>query len=413
MKTIRIVRGLFSLLLAAILVVYCAINLIVRWPYFKRGIQDSWDFSSFISNMLDSANGGVAFQGAIQDASGNLKLALRRKTDNLFTMAQSDNGQFIYLDFYPYVSYDFSRQALQLQQLQSAAQDLGASFLYLNAIDPYIEGLASYGSIPVANQNPRADAFLDVLHGYGVETLDSRIVLAASDLPPEEYRYHTGPYWTTQASFEVYLGLMNALKEQGVAIDEDGFYADRDHFRRTEYPNSYVGEMGKRMGITMAGYEDFTIIEPSFETDFTVNYRYTNHRATEGGDFSQVLLETHWIESENPYERNLYAAYLSGEYPLRVIQNEKNSAGPRILIVGDAYMLPVASFLATAAGEVHLLWPYTIPGTGTLVDYLNDQAFDSVIVGVAPNLLYGSGFNYLDGIEVPTPDSNAIDTPSQ
>lgn len=404
MKTFKLVRNLFSLLLTTIWLVFCAINLVVRWPYIRQGARDSWNVSSFLSGALDSTNGGVAFQGAAQDAGGALRLALGQKADNNFVMTRSANGQLIYLDFYPYVSYDFSQQALQLRQVQLAAQEEGAPFLYLNAIDPYIEGL-EYGPLPAANRNTRANALLDVLNGYGVNTLDARTVLDQSALSPGEYRYDTSSYWTTQASFEVYRALVAALKDQGVALDPGKFYTDAANFRHIEYPNSYVGEMGKRMGIPMAGYEDFTVIEPNFETSYTVDYRSTSHRATRRGAFSEALLDAYWIENEDPYLRNMYAAYLSGEYPLRIIRNEANPDGPKILVVGDAYMLPVVSFLSTTASEIHLLWPYTLPGTGTLVDYLQGGGFNGVVVGMAPNQLYGSGFNYLNGIVAEHPSS--------
>ena len=407
MKIVNISRKAFAILLLAVWLVYCVINLVVCGPLLKQRLSESWDFSSSLSYTMEAANGGIAFQEHIQNAGGYLKLGLQQTMSVNYTIIQAENGQFTYLDFYPYLSYDFSTPALQMQQLQQAAQDRDATFLYLNATGLYIEGTGSYGSMPVVNHNPRADAFLNSLNGYGVEALDSRTVLAASALAPQEYRYRTASYWTTQASFEVYLSLVEKLREQGANIDGEGFYTDSNNFTRTEYPSSYVGDIGKRVSVPVSGYDDFTLIEPGFETDFFVEYRYANHSTTRQGSFTQALLETHWINSENPYQRDMYAVYLTGEYPLCIIQNRLNPNGPKILFVGDAYMLPVASFIATAASEIHLLWPYTVPESGTLIDYLEDGSFDCVVVGMSPSLLYADGFNYLRGIEVP----QAPDTP--
>ena len=110
------------------------------------------------------------------------------------------------------------------------------------------------------------------------------------------------------------------------------------------------------------------------------------------------------MEQSDPYANNPYNVYLTSLYSYRRIRNETNPNRPKLLIIGDTYMLPVASFLATAAGEVHLLWPYGVPDMDedveNLLDYIEKYDFDHVIISMSPGSMYEGGFNFLGGIDI-------------
>lgn len=401
MRFAKICRVIAAVLLIAVWLGYAALNLADRLPYLQRGFRDGWDAASRINGLMAAANGGVLFQTQMQDANALFERRMDQRTSNRFLLVRAENGQYMYSNFYTYESYDFRQRALQLREAQNAAEAQGATFLFLGVPDLYIEDARNYGSFPVANLNARLDAFLYALGGSGVNFLDARTLLMDSPLPPSAYRYRTEPHWTTEASFEVYLGLVEWMKSQDVAIDPRGHYTDRANYRQTVYPDAFVGDLGKRVGVPHVSAEDFTLITPGFTTDLSLEYPQSDALPDARGDFTAVLLDDYWLNHEDPYIRNPYQTYLTADYPDRVIHNHLNANGPRILIIGDSSLLPVATFLSTAASEVHLLWPYSLPDAEHLVAYLQVNPYDSVLVGLSPGTLDGSGFNFLAGIEYP------------
>ena len=399
MKFVKSMRGIFVIALLILWAGYAVLNMIDRAAYVRLGFNEGWDIESKLDGAAGAANAGVFLQGGLQNANAYIDDSLNRQTSNELTIVRGDNGQLSYSSYYPFETYSFEAQADSLRQIQAYMQEQGGSFLYLSGMDAYVEGSSSYGAFPVANLNPRADAFLYYLNGFGVDYLDARAVLEDSALPPSEYRYKTETKWTVQASFEAYLAMVEELKQQGSGIAPD---AARGQFEQASYPKSFVGHIGKRVGIPSVEYEDFTLITPAYQTDFTVESitaEGTLHK-TEQGDFSTVILDTEWMEKQNPYERDMYSTYLTGEYPLRVIHNNLAADGEKVLFIGDSSMLPVASFLAPSVGELHLLWLYTVPnGYDNLIEYCEENGIDSVIVGMAPGSLGNVGFGFLDGID--------------
>lgn len=395
MKFANIINKLFALVLIVAWIGYAVFNGVMNMPSIASAYSRNWGISNKLAAAAEAANGSVLYQDQFQNIGGKAHLMLQQQTLNGYSIVHRENGELSYANFYPYEFHDYSEPALQMQQLALAAEEQGTSLLFINCGEPFAaiedEGVGQWAN----DLNPRSDAFLRALHGYGVDYLDSRVILTNSDLSSDEYTYRTEPHWTTQAAFEVYAGLVEELNIQG------GNYQQGD-FRLTFFSDCYLGKLGKIAGATYAGYDDFVLIEPEFETDFTMSYWKNDIHDTVRGDFGSTLLDRHWMESANPYENDMYSIYLTEVYPFRMIENHMIEDGSKVLVIGDSFMLPVAAFLATSTSELHLLSPYSLPeGVESLIDYVEDNEFDQIIVGLNPGTLYEGGFNFLTGIEIP------------
>ena len=407
MKTITWAQRIFSVVLIAAWLCYAAINILLQAPALGAAYSRGWNFDSRIENIKQTANGSFAYHRIFQDINGYRNLLTGSEivpVDSGLSVIRGKDGYLYYSNIFPYENYDYSTRALQLREVQNALQERGGALLFVNCPDLYMEGFSD-SELPISNLNARSNALLYALQGYGVAFMDARRVLAESDLTPSQYRYKTEPHWTTQASFEVYLALLDWMEQQGAFVENSDFFANRSNYKQTIYENAFSGQIGQRVGIPYSGYDDFTLIAPNFETGFTLSYHKTSLLQPKQGNFASVLLEQHWIEQNNPYERNMYNVYLTSLYSFRQIKNDLNPNGPKILVIGDTYMLPVASFLATAASEVCLLWPYSVPnmdeGVKSLLDYIEQNDFDHVIIGMNPGSMYDGGFNFLGGIDIP------------
>ena len=403
---VKVFRRIFAIMLIAVWAIYAILNFGARLPYLQRGYADGWDMGSRLQGVVNAANAGVLYQDALQNANGHMAKLLNKRALNDFRLLRADDGQYAYSSCYTYENYNYAQQGLQFKEILAAAEKQQATLLYVNCLDLYTEeNEPVYGSFPMADLNPRADAFLYSLQGYGIEYLDSRIVLRDSGLPKAQYRYKTEPHWTIEACFEIYQALVEKLQAQGVEIDPKGIFTNEKQFTK-ETLTGYIGELGKMVGLTYAESESFTLIQPNFETNFVLEYPFakTGKARIKTGTFSETLLDRYWLENDYAYEKNAYNAYLTTEYDYRIIKNENNIDGPKILVIGDSYMLPVTTFLATAASEIHLLWPYGLPEGEDLLTFLANNDFDSIIIGMSPNSLSGSGFNYLNDIDVSLED---------
>ncbi|MDL2205314.1 hypothetical protein LJC33_00195 [Eubacteriales bacterium OttesenSCG-928-N13] len=402
MKLSKIIKQLFVLVVLVAWVGCAALNLMQQLPSLTSAYGRNWVLEEKVDALVEAANGSVMSQSVLQNANGAISRLLERQTINGFSIAQGEDGQLAYTNFYPYETYDYEEPALRMKQLAQAAEAQGATFFYLNCLDVYQEEGSAFGELPINNLNPRADAFLRALQGYGVDYVDARELLRENPLAAEDYVYKTEPHWRTETCFEAYLGLVEELKRRGSGIDPNGFYTSSQGFTRTEYPQQYLGKLGKITGATFAGYDDFTLIAPAFQTDLTLSYEEYDLHSTRQGDFGTTLLDSRWLGNDDIYDNDMYCVYLTEVYPYRKITNNLNPDGPKVLIVGDSFMLPVAAFMAVAAGELHLLSPYSLPSdVASLPEYLQANGFDHVIVGLNAGTLYDSGFNFLNGIELP------------
>lgn len=402
MKLSKITGRLLAIALVAAWGIYALLNLFSSRPYLVSAYRRTQgSVAAKLSASAEAANGKILWQRNLQDVVGAMRVALDQRAINNFALVRGEDGQLLYTNFYPYETYaHFDAYAQKMQLLSTFAQNHGASFLYVNCIALYDEETSNFANWPVNNLNARSDAFLYYLSGYDVDYLDARTVLRQSPLTKEEYRYKTEPHWTTRASFEVFAALVEALQAQGSRINPDGYLTYGASYNETLYPQSYLGKLGKMAGATYAGYDDFVLITPAFETDFTISYSRTDDTDDIRGDFAGTILDDHWISSADAYENDMYCLYLSEVYSYRKITNHLNEEGPRILVLGDSYMLPVAAFLATAASEIHLLSPYDLPNdTASMLDYLEENTFDHVIVGMNPGTLYNTGWNFLANID--------------
>ena len=397
-------QRIFAIVFIVAWIGFAAVNLVVQAPTLETGIRRGWDFESRLENIKQTANGSFIGHNIFQDINGHKNLLIDRQMvsvgRNTFIIRGAE-GYLYYFNNYPYETYDFTTQALQLKEVQNLVEEKGGTLLFVNCPDLYIEGF-SESEIPVSNMNPRSNAFLYSLQGQDVPSIDARKILADSELLQSEYRYKTEPHWTTQAGFEIYFALLDWMEEQGSTIGDN--YTNRNNYSQTMYQNVFSGQMGKQVGIPYAGHEDFVLIKPDFDTSFTLSYHEKSLIPSSEGDFTSVLLEQKWMNQESPYQNNMYNTYLTSLFPFRQVSNNLNQDGPKILLIGDSYMLPVASLLSTATSELCLLWPYGLPemdeDVETLLDFIEINDFDHVIVGMSPGSMHEGGFNFLEGIEI-------------
>ena len=389
----RRAQSAFAILFIAALAIVSILNFATRLPLFQAKLSQLPEGSGLndrINTVDYIANSSIVGEEELVYSHSLLQVLLGKQESGGFEIIKGNNGELGYGNFYPVLTANTEEYALRLSRLRDYESSRDSHLIFINAIDLIDQDYSSYAAdLPVNDQNAISDAMLYYLQGYGIDYLDSRKVLKESSLQPEQYRYNTDIHWTVEAGFEVFTALVEKLSDEyGLDLDPDSFYTNPDHYKRSVFPQSYLGVLGQRAGIPFSGMEDFLFIEPDFETQYTLEYIRDNTEYTATGDFNEALINSSYWDSGN-----LYASYLSGQTPWKKITNELSQNGPRLLFICDSFAMPMISFLAPMASEIQVICP-SADQSLDLEKYILEHDFDFVFVEYYPGNITEQGFDF-------------------
>ena len=393
MKFFRRAQSAFAILFIAALAIVSILNFATRLPLFQSKLNqlpaDS-GLNDAIHTVDYVANSSILGEEELVYSHSLLQVLLGKEESGGFEIIKGNNGELDYGNFYPVLTTNTEEYALRMRRLLDYESSRDSHVMFINAIDLFNRDKSNYAAdLPVNDQNTISDAMLYYLQSYGVDYLDSRKVLKESSLSPDQYRYNTDIHWTVEAGFEVFAGIIEKLSyEYDLDLDPDSFYKNPDNYKKSVFPQSYVGILGQRAGTPFSGKDDFLFIEPDFETQFTLEYIRNNTEYTMTGDFKEALINhSYWDNG------NLYASYLSGQTQWKRITNERSQTGPRFLFICDSFAMPIISFLAPMASEIHVICPLT-DQPPDLEEYVLEQDFDFVFVEYYPGNITEQGFDF-------------------
>ena len=393
MNFTRRAQSFFAILFIVMSAIFSILNFITRLPLFQSKLRQLPEGSGLnnVVGMVDYvANSSILGEEKLIYTHSQLEVLFRKKESGGFEIIKGNNGELGYGNFYPILTGHTEEYALRVSRFRDYESSRGCPLIFINAIDLYDRENSSYAAdLPINDQNAISDAMLFYLQSYDVDYLDSRKVLKDSALQPEAYRYNTDIHWTVEASFQVFAALIEKLSlGYDLELDPDYFYRNPDNYSKTAYLQSYIGILGQRSGTPFSGWDDFLFIEPDFQTRFTFEYRKDNIDYTVTGDFKEALINHSYLDNGN-----LYASYLSGQTPWKRIYNELSQDGPRLLFVCDTFAMPLISFLAPIASEIHVICP-SADRTLDLEEYVMAFDFDFVFVEYYPGNITEDRFHF-------------------
>ena len=262
----------------------------------------------------------------------------------------------------PYASGDYEFE--QLSRLSETLEAEGISLLYVNKPAKYLDDsiFRQYGTENFCNDN--ADRLLARLNEAGINTLDLRDELKRDGLDVYDMFYRTDHHWTVPAGKWGAEKIAAALNEKcGYSIDTS-VYADENYtFKTTK--EAWLGEQGAKFRGAGIRKDDYTLVTPDFDTDYTVD----------GEDLT--FTEAFISDPEECYHYN---------YSPRNCINNSVSKG-KILMLGDSYDAVTEPFLSLSVREMDfMVMRDTAPDSLTL-DMIKEGGYDTVIVCYAPFMI--------------------------
>ncbi len=296
-----------------------------------------------------------------------------------YTYLIRDRQDFLHFHTTP-ASAEVSADAVSA--LHETLAEHGIPLLYLQAPTKEIDGFTDFPlGIDYASAE-NADAMLSALAARGVSTLSFADALADAGIAPETMFYRTDHHWTTETAFAAFgIALPEIAAVTETALDLT--LRDRDRWTTLLQPQSFLGSIGRRVGVELAGLDDYTYLEPAFETSYRVYYPPTSRETPYWtGNFHETMVRDSLLYADD-VTANRYASYFQYDYGELIIENLNAPNDLRVAIVKDSFALPFTAFLSTAVKEITM---YDLREfDGNLCETLIDYAPDLVLI------LYGNG----------------------
>lgn len=195
--------------------------------------------------------------------------------------------------------------------------------------------------------------------------------------------YKTDHHWSIDYSFTAVSVILKELNEL-YKIDTKNFniLANIDNYDTIIFEDSFLGSFGIKIGPNYAGKDDFKILLPKYDTDFSF-YKYTNGELDfeKNGDFLSSLIDYNKVNSEYV---NKYNTFLYGGYDENIIINNVPPNNLKVLLVSTSYGRIIAPYLSLAFKELYYIDPQEGRFNRNVLDYIDKIKPDIVLV------LYGA-----------------------
>lgn len=287
-----------------------------------------------------------------------------------------DNGYVV--GVYPPTTTDYEIQ--QMMELQAFCENEGVKLLYVNEPTKYIDDTIieeKLGQRSFINQN--TDLLLNRLSDAGIGYIDLRDNIVEEGKDSFSLFYRTDHHWTTESgkwAAEIIAKELN--QNYGFHIDMDKF--DDSNYTFTQYEDAWLGEQGMKLSKAYVGLDDFTCIEPNFQTNYTVQ----TINGICNGTFSETMIDKENYrlgDLETTYgSPSWHYSYLRSGVNQSVIKNNTVEEG-KILVLGDSYEQVMVPFLSLGLNEVHTL--VLRDYQGSLRDYIKTNDIDTIVISYA------------------------------
>lgn len=323
------------------------------------------------------------FREDIVELSGAINKALGIKIlkDAEVTTIALDSGYLKYL----YYRNDYIANNIEdIIELDNYLEELDMEFVYCQAPSKIFDEM---DIIPGCIENYRdedKDIIVQNLKSADVDILDIRDYMPNVYEDYMSYFYITDHHWKVETGLWVSTLLASYLnKDHGFEINLEKFNLENYNVKR--YKDASLGSQGKKVSLGYIAREDFSLLYPRDEQNWTVTIPEVGINET--GDFELILDETQ-LDGDDLYNDNMYAAYIYGDQAyMSIVNNEIDDNGDKILIIGDSMNEVIVPFLATGCRQVDRIDLRLFDGS--LRNFLGKNYYDVVIM-----ILNGAGEKY-------------------
>lgn len=362
----------------------------------KISIENKLTPRELVTAVDSKINDTIILKNAYIESYGYLQKLMNKNEFSNFDIVKDLDGNMHYT-YFATKPNDTSHLSDRTSKFAKEVEERGTKFIYLMTPDKYIPDVTQFPiGIPYSYSNETADNFLQELEDKNIDYIDFRTNLLSSGIDKNKLFYKTDHHWTIETSFWAFTELTRQLNEKyNLNLDKDNFYTDIKNYNCITYPQSFLGSMGRKVGMLYGGIDDFTLIYPKFNTDYIHSSDSKSHKLEFEGRFEESLISSYPFNSEGSLlevNQDKYFTYLSGNHALTEVTNNNNPDGLKVLFIKDSFMVPTASFFSSMCSKMDLIDPRYFEGD--IIEYTKNQDYDFVFLSYYPSNLIDEFFPF-------------------
>ena len=295
-----------------------------------------------------------------------------------------NNGMLMY-SFRKSSPEELNTYANNVVKLSRYVEKQGKNFLYVELPckaqkeGEYPAGVPEYG-----NQN--ADEILKVLDRKSVQRMDVRDIMEKEHIKSTECFFRTDQHWKPATALWAAGEISKKLSQVDSKWKDHPEYRNLNNYQKEHYSNLFLGAIGKKIGSTYAGMDDFDMLIPKFDNQFQYRMPKAEKTVERTGNFKTAFIVPENLEKD-PFRVNTYATYSGGDHPEERVTNEKVKNNRHILLIRDSFSCALMPYLSLYTKNVTTL-DLRHYKTESLYDYIrNHPEIDTVIVAYNPSAI--------------------------
>lgn len=229
------------------------------------------------------------------------------------------------------------------------------------------------GNLDFSNAN--GDQFLSRIKAAGISTLDIRDEIVTEGLNQHDLFYRTDHHWKASTARWATGKIFEKINAQ-FDYTSDNRFLSPDMYNEKNYEALYLGSRGKKVTISRAKPDNFTIYLPKFKTDFTISIPSMDIKKS--GDFSVLYNMKTLDRNKDHYSLGAYGAYAYGDRAIIKVHNNLKSDGKNMLLIRDSFGDSVIPFLSL--GMENLTAIDLRHFTGSLQSYIQENKPDTILL---------------------------------
>ena len=357
-------------------------------------VGNTAELKAWIDDVEMEVNEEIQGRMMFIETYGYMQKLLGKREFNNFAFIKGDDGMLYYGSLFQGPTDDLEEYAKRVRRLNDYVESRGARLIVLLPPSKILDGITDVNlSWPLNNPNYRMDKFLSLLQQNGVTAMDLRNNLKNSGLALDEMFLKTDHHWTPRAGFTAVQGLVELVQERYQDDwDPEGFYCSPDNYHSRTFEKCMLGSTGRNTGAVYSGLDDYTLLWPEFETEFT--WEDYEHEDSSHGDFTHSLLDLSCLDADSLYVNSINRVYINEIVDKDRITNHKNPEGPRIKALRDSYFSPMACFLAPMCSEIDMMWGRGGDSPEEYEEFIEEGDYDYFILEVYPYNLDDKSFQF-------------------
>lgn len=357
-------------------------------------VRSVTELKAWIQEAEDETSEEVIGRMHFVESYGYVQKLLGKQEYNQFAFVKDAGGTLYYGSTAQSPMDDLQIYADNIRRLNEFVESRGAHLLVVIPPAKILAGKAQTDSfLPLSDPNRRVDTFLNLLQGYQIAAADLRIGLSKTPYTQEQLFFKTDHYWTPLAAFCGMTQVVDTVRERfGDDWDPEGFYCNLENYYQYTYRQVMLGSSGRNTGTVYSGLDDYTMLWPSFDTEFT--WTDYEHDDVHTGSFTESLMDKHCLNVTDWFSDSVNEVYLREVTDHDRIVNLKQTGGPKLAVLRDSYFSPMACFLAPMCSEIEMVWDRHTRNNMDFDAFIRESTYDYLIVEVYPYNLDEDSFAF-------------------